>query len=131
MYPYGDEQKILTWELQIGRNHPKLIEDPAIAEFESVGGLPDRDGDGVGYQQERDGKPERELPTLAARDAKVASAIERIQPEGTMDQECGIKDEMARDGLPWLEQDEPRGLKGRDGVNAECVIDEMRRRVGK
>jgi hypothetical protein len=48
-----------------------------------------------------------------------------------MDQECGIKDEMARDGLPWLEQDEPRGLKGRDGVNAECVIDEMRRRVGK
>ena len=53
----------------------------------------------------------------------MASAIERIQPEGTMDQECGIKDEMARDGLPWLEQDEPRGLKGRDGVNAECVID--------
>jgi hypothetical protein len=48
-----------------------------------------------------------------------------------MDEECGIKDEVTEDGLPWLEQEEPSGLKCLDGMNAESVISKMRRRVRK
>ncbi len=131
MNPQDDEQKKLARQGRVGRNHPELIEEARIAGFESVDRAPERDCGGVRDQQQRNGKPERKLPQLTGRDAKVAPAIEGVEPEARVDEECRIEDETAGSGLPWLEQELPRGLKRLDGMNAEGVIDQMRRRIGK
>jgi len=85
--PHDEEQKILARERQIGRNHPELIKHPEIANFQSVDRLSDRDGGGVGNEQEWNGQPQRKLPSLAGGDAKVAPAIEGVQSQGAMDEE--------------------------------------------
>ena len=73
----------------------------------------------------------RKLPQLSRRDAQVAPAVEGVEPEAGMDEECAIEDETAEVGLPWLEQELRGGLKSLDRMNAESVIDQMRCRIGK
>src|SRR5215212_11037555 len=129
MNPHDSQQKVLAWERGIGRTNPEFIKHAGIAEFEPVDRLSQADTSCVRHQQKRNGKPECKLPSFISGNTKVTSTIERVQPKRTMDYECGIKDEMTGKGLPRLQEKAAGELKRLDRVNAESVIDKMRRYV--
>ena len=103
MNPDDDDQKVLTWQRQIGRKDPELIKLSRVPEFQAVKRFSESDGYRMGDEQNWNGQPQRELPKFAGRNAKMAPAIESVQSEPAMNDECGVKYEMARQGLPWLE----------------------------
>ena len=131
MNPEDEQEQVLPGQRKIRRNDPKLIQHPGKAKLEAVSRFPDRDGSRVGDEQQRNGEPQRKLPSLARRDAQMSPAIERIEPERAMSKKRGIKQEPAGYCLPRREKNETGALHGIDRSDAECVIEQVRCRIGK
>ena len=55
----------------------------------------------------------------------MAPAIDSVEAKTGVNGECGVKDEMAGQGLPRLEQVKSRTLERLDRMNAKRMSDKM------